>query len=68
MVDIKCINLGSLSVNVSASTGSGRSEFVSAGEISGSTSLRDGSHELMKRRWVFALFMHITLICCFLFL
>ncbi|KAL5056207.1 hypothetical protein RYX36_036889 [Vicia faba] len=60
--------LGSLSVNVSASTGSGRSEFVSAGEISGSTSLCDRTHELINRRWVFALFIHITLICCFVFL
>lgn len=59
----------SWSVNVSASTGKGRSEFVNTGELSGSTSLRVGSHELsIKRRGVFALFMHITLICCFVFL
>ncbi|GAU35368.1 hypothetical protein TSUD_57170 [Trifolium subterraneum] len=36
----------SLSVNVSASAGNGRSEFVNAGDLSGSTSLRDGSHSM----------------------
>ncbi|PNY04342.1 aspartic proteinase-like protein 2-like [Trifolium pratense] len=58
----------SLSVNVSASTGNGRSEFVNAGDLSGSTSLRDGSHKLINRRGIFALFVHITLICYFVFL
>ncbi|XP_061361836.1 aspartic proteinase 36-like [Gastrolobium bilobum] len=57
----------SLPVNVSASTGTGRSEFVDAGEQSGSTSLRDGPHKLINIG-VLALFMHITLICCFVFL
>lgn len=67
MFNIK-FNLGSLSVNVSASSGNGRSEFVNAGNISGSTSLRDGSHKLIKRRVIIAIFMHITLICYFVFL
>jgi hypothetical protein len=58
----------SLSVNVSASTGNGRSEFVNAGDISGSSSLRDGSYKLINRRGIFAVFMHITLICYFVFL
>jgi hypothetical protein len=61
-------NLGSLSVNVSASTGNGRSEFVNAGDISGSSSLLDGSYKLINRRGIFAVFMHITLICYFVFL
>ncbi|RDX94873.1 Aspartic proteinase-like protein 2 [Mucuna pruriens] len=52
---------GSLPVNVSASAGRGRSEFVDAGELSRSTSLRDGPHILMKTLFL-ALFMHITLI------
>ncbi|KAG4974366.1 hypothetical protein AAZX31_11G165500 [Glycine max] len=51
----------SLPVNVSASAGRGRSEFVDAGELSGSSSLRDGPHMLIKTLFL-ALFMHITLI------
>ncbi|XP_061345392.1 aspartic proteinase 36 [Gastrolobium bilobum] len=56
----------SLSVNVSATTGTGRSEFVNAGEIGGSTSLRDGL-KLTKTGFL-AFFMHIMLICCFVYL
>jgi len=47
-------------VNVSASTGRGRSEFVDAGELGGSTSLCDGPHTLIRTLFL-ALFMHITL-------
>ncbi|XP_020214780.1 aspartic proteinase-like protein 2 isoform X2 [Cajanus cajan] len=50
----------SLPVNVSASAGRGRSEFVDAGEINGSTCSRDGPHMLIKTLFL-ALFMHITL-------
>ncbi|KAJ1388966.1 Xylanase inhibitor, C-terminal [Sesbania bispinosa] len=56
----------SLSVNVSATTGTSRSEFVNAGEIGGSTSLRDGLK--MTKTRLLALFMHITMICGFVFL
>ncbi|KAL1323544.1 hypothetical protein HN51_033846 [Arachis hypogaea] len=48
----------SLSVNVTASTGGGRSEFVNAGELSGSTSLQDGPHKLI----------HIGVMAFFLYL
>ncbi|KAG4985553.1 hypothetical protein AAZX31_12G079500 [Glycine max] len=51
----------SLPVNVSASAGRGRSEFVDAGELSGSSSLRAGLHMLINTLFL-ALFMHITLI------
>jgi hypothetical protein len=54
----------SLSVNVSAATGTGRSEFVNAGEISGSTSLHDG----LKLSKTGFLAFFVTLICCFVFL
>lgn len=66
-VHYKLLNVGSLSVNVSASTGTGRSEFVNTGELSGSTFLHDGPHKLIKTG-IFVLFMHITLISCFVFL
>ncbi|KAG5140829.1 hypothetical protein JHK84_034597 [Glycine max] len=56
----------SLSVNVSATTGTGRSEFVNAGEIGGSISLRDGL-KLTKTGFL-AFFVHLTLIYCFGFL
>ncbi|BAT90481.1 Aspartic proteinase-like protein [Vigna angularis] len=51
----------SLPVNVSASAGRGRSEFVDSGELGGSTSLCEGPHTLI-RMLLLALFMHITLI------
>lgn len=54
----------SLTVNVSASTGTGRSEFVNAGEIGGSNSLHDGL-KLSKTGFI-ALF--VTLFCSFGFL
>jgi len=57
-------NAGSLTVNVSASTGTGRSEYVNAGEIGGSNSLHDGL-KLSKTGFI-ALF--VTLICSFGFL
>ncbi|CAJ1955832.1 unnamed protein product [Sphenostylis stenocarpa] len=56
----------SLSVNVSASTGTGRSEFVNAGELGGSISLRDGL-QLTKTGFL-AFFVHLTLIYCLGFL
>ncbi|XP_027345943.1 aspartic proteinase-like protein 2 [Abrus precatorius] len=55
----------SLPVNVSASTGRGRSEFVDAGELNGSTSLRYATHNLLK---TVLLTLLITLICCYVFL
>ncbi|KAK7262223.1 hypothetical protein RJT34_29786 [Clitoria ternatea] len=60
----------SLPVNVSASAGRGRSEFVDAGELSGSISLLDGPHNhmMLMKTLVLSLFMHITLISCFVFL
>ncbi|KAL2328526.1 hypothetical protein Fmac_021953 [Flemingia macrophylla] len=51
----------SLPVNVSASAGRGRSEFVDAGELNGSTSLRDGLQMLLINTLFIALFMRITL-------
>ena len=57
-VQFKLFNLGSLSVNVSANTGTGRSEFVNAGELSGSASLRD----VLTKTGVLAFFMHTALI------
>ncbi|CAL0304041.1 unnamed protein product [Lupinus luteus] len=57
----------SLSVNVSASTGTGKSEFVNAGELNGGTSLHHRTHKFTKTR-VLALLIHMTLICCFVFL
>ncbi|CAJ2660097.1 unnamed protein product [Trifolium pratense] len=54
----------SLSVNVSAAIGTGRSEFVNSGEISGSTSLHDG----LKLSKTGFLAFFVTLICCFVFL
>ncbi|KAG2371462.1 Aspartic proteinase-like protein [Vigna angularis] len=59
-------NVGSLSVNVSATTGTGRSEFVNAGEVGGSISLRDGL-KLTKTGFL-AFLVHLTLIYCFGFL
>ncbi|XP_057456548.1 aspartic proteinase 36-like [Lotus japonicus] len=56
----------SLTVNVSAAMGTGRSEFVNAGEIGGSTSLRDGLR-LTETGFV-AFFVHIILICYLVFL
>ncbi|KAG4972228.1 hypothetical protein JHK85_038649 [Glycine max] len=56
----------SLSVNVSATTGTGRSEFVNAGEIGGNISLRDGLK--LTRTGFLAFFVHLTLIYCFGFL
>ncbi|BAT92023.1 hypothetical protein LR48_Vigan05g173700 [Vigna angularis] len=56
----------SLSVNVSATTGTGRSEFVNAGEVGGSISLRDGL-KLTKTGFL-AFLVHLTLIYCFGFL
>ena len=60
LVHFKFNNAGSLSVNVSATTGTGRSEFVNAGEIGGSISLRDGL-KLTKTGFL-AFFVHLTLI------
>ncbi|XP_019436309.1 PREDICTED: aspartic proteinase-like protein 2 [Lupinus angustifolius] len=57
----------SLPVNVSATTGTGRSESVNAGDLSGSTSLHDGLHKLTKMG-LLAFFLHITLICCCVFI
>ncbi|KAL5081848.1 hypothetical protein RYX36_010269 [Vicia faba] len=54
----------SLSVNVSAATGTGRSEYVNAGEISGSTSL----HDIHKHPKTVFLSLFVALICCFVFL
>lgn len=54
----------SLTVNVSASTGTGRSEYVNAGEIGGSNSLHDGL-TLSKTGFIALL---VTLICSFGFL
>lgn len=54
----------SLTVNVSASTGTGRSEYVNAGEIGGSNSLHDGLAS--SKTGFIALF--VTLICSFGFL
>ncbi|QCE09402.1 aspartic proteinase-like protein 2 [Vigna unguiculata] len=56
----------SLSVNVSATTGTGRSEFVNAGEIGGSISLRDGLK--LRKRGILAFLVHVTLIYCIGFL
>ncbi|XP_014496527.1 aspartic proteinase-like protein 2 [Vigna radiata var. radiata] len=56
----------SLSVNVSATTGTGRSEFVNAGEVGGSISLREGL-KLTKTGFL-AFLVHLTLIYCFGFL
>ncbi|RDX97923.1 Aspartic proteinase-like protein 2 [Mucuna pruriens] len=56
----------SLSVNVSATTSTGRSEYVNAGEMGGSASLRDGL-KLTKIGFL-AFFVHLTLIHCFGFL
>lgn len=61
-VKFKFNNAGSLSVNVSAATGTGRSEYVNAGEISGSTSLHD------KYSKTVFLSLFAALICCFVFL
>lgn len=63
-VKFKFNTAGSLTVNVSASTGTGRSEFVNAGEIGGSNSLHDGL-KLSKTGFI-ALF--VTLFCSFGFL
>ncbi|XP_057457112.1 aspartic proteinase 36 [Lotus japonicus] len=53
----------SSTVNVSATTGTGTSEFVNAGsgETGGSTSLRDGLR--LTNTGFLAFFLHITLIC-----
>lgn len=59
-------NVGSLSVNVSAATGTGRSEYVNAGEVGGSISLRDGLQ--LTRTGFLAFLVHLTLIYCFGFL
>lgn len=59
-------NVGSLSVNVSATTGTGRSEYVNAGELGASISLRDGL-KLTKTGFL-AFLVHLTLIYCFGFL
>ncbi|ESW22121.1 hypothetical protein PHAVU_005G129000 [Phaseolus vulgaris] len=56
----------SLSVNVSAATGTGRSEYVNAGEVGGSISLRDGLQ--LTRTGFLAFLVHLTLIYCFGFL
>ncbi|XP_019448036.1 PREDICTED: aspartic proteinase-like protein 2 isoform X2 [Lupinus angustifolius] len=53
----------SLSVNVSATTGTDRSEFVNARVRSRSTSLQDELHKLTKMG-LLAFFLHITLIFC----
>ncbi|KAI9076240.1 hypothetical protein K1719_041813 [Acacia pycnantha] len=53
----------SMSVNVSASSGTGRSEYVNAGELSGSTSIREGI-----KAGILTFLMHITLISCIVFL
>ncbi|KAK7261271.1 hypothetical protein RIF29_27580 [Crotalaria pallida] len=57
----------SQSVNVTATIGTGRSEFVNAGDLSGSTSLHHGLYKLTKMG-LLAFFLHITLTCCSLFL
>ncbi|KAK7267986.1 hypothetical protein RIF29_20668 [Crotalaria pallida] len=57
----------SLPVNVSAATGTGRSEFVNAGESSGSTSLHDALYKLTNMG-LLAFFLHTILTCCSVFL
>ncbi|XP_027342476.1 aspartic proteinase-like protein 2 [Abrus precatorius] len=57
----------SLSVNVSATTATGRSEFVNPGELGGSTS-RGDVFKLTKTGLVLSFFVHIILIFCFGFL
>ncbi|XLR20443.1 hypothetical protein S83_048355, partial [Arachis hypogaea] len=39
------------SVNVSANTGTGRSQYVNAGELSGSTSSHEGLNKLINIRY-----------------
>ena len=55
------IDLGSMSVNVTVNSGTGRSEFVNAGELSGSISIHEGLHKLIAAA-ILAFFLHITLI------
>ena len=46
MFTLNCLILGSLCVNVSTNTGTRKSEFVNAGELSDSSSLTDGLYNL----------------------